>query len=294
MKVSFAIILSLLFLVKSAEFTYDANPQYKDSPNGYLNPCNGCQGKIVTENYKGIHGDNSLKVYLPFGYDESKQYNIFYLLHGHGENEGTIFSNDVTLQNILDHLIKDGKMDPVIVVTPTYNKSPSDDVFHEEVRKSIIPLVEGKYSTYAKSTEEADLVASRRHRAYGGFSRGSMNTWNVFTNCLDLFAYWMPLCGGASMGNNGANDAKKIFSSIEKSGLTPKDYFIFAAVGGDDMTKGGMDGLIDALKQNTGLFTYTADFSKGNLFYLNAPGKTHWWGYVKHYITIGLPYFFHE
>ena len=41
-------------------------------------------------------------------------------------------------------------------------------------------------------------------------------------------------------------------------------------------------------------FVYTSDFSKGNFYYLVADGKTHWWGYVRHYIYDALPYFFHE
>ena len=53
-------------------------------------------------------------------------------------------------------------------------------------RKSVVPFVEGKYSTYAASTSEADLRASRMHRAYGGFSMGAVSTWAVFQNNLDL------------------------------------------------------------------------------------------------------------
>jgi len=41
-------------------------------------------------------------------------------------------------------------------------------------------------------------------------------------------------------------------------------------------------------------FDYTSDFSKGNFYFLVAPGATHWWGYVRHYIYDALPYFFHE
>jgi len=64
------------------------------APDSYLNPCPQA-GRIVKETYTGINGTKSLNVYLPYGYDPNKKYNIFYLMHGGGENENTIFSNDV-------------------------------------------------------------------------------------------------------------------------------------------------------------------------------------------------------
>ena len=51
---------------------------------------------------------------------------------------------------------------------------------------------------------------------------------------------------------------------------------------------------INELKKNTDVFTYTSDFSQGNLYFLEAPGNVHWWPQVRHYIYDGLPYFFHE
>ncbi len=42
------------------------------------------------------------------------------------------------------------------------------------------------------------------------------------------------------------------------------------------------------------VFTYTSDFSKGNLYFLEADGLTHWWRFVRHYVYDALPYFFHE
>lgn len=40
----------------------------------------------------------------------------------------------------------------------------------------LTPAVEGKYSSYAQSTAAADLTASRDHRAFMGFSMGSVAT----------------------------------------------------------------------------------------------------------------------
>ena len=158
----------------------------------------------------------------------------------------------------------------------------------DEMRQSIIPFVEKKYSTYANSTSEADLKASRYHRAYGGFSMGGGSTWNMFINNLDICAYYMPLSGHCWGGLTGLQNA------IDKSGFKKNEYFIFAATGSKDLAYNNMLGLINPLKQDTKRFTTTSDFSKGNFYFLVADGRDHWWGHVRHYIYDALPYFFHE
>lgn len=276
-----------------SNFIYDSALQFKAAPDKYLEPCSQA-GKIIKESYTGINGNKSLNVYLPYGYDSSKKYNIFYLMHGGGENENTIFSNDVKMHNILDHMIMNGELEPLIVVTPTFNGCPAPDnnmgagTVWDEMRQSIIPFVEKKYSTYANSTSEADLKASRYHRAYGGFSMGGGSTWNMFINNLDICAYYMPLSEHCWGGLTGLQNA------IDKSGFQKNEYFIFAATGSKDLAYNNMLGLINPLKQDTKRFTTTSDFSKGNFYFLVADGRDHWWGHVRHYIYDALPYFFHE
>ena len=266
-------------------FNYNSALSYREAPGNYLQPCSQ-SGTIITENYNGINGANKLKVYLPYGYDDSKQYNIFYLMHGGGENENTIFSDDVKLHYILDHMIMNKELEPMIVVTPTFNKCEAA-TFYKEFRQSVIPLVEGKYSTYAKSTSEADLIASRMHRAYGGFSMGALSTWCVGNHSLDMVGYLMPLSGDNWEGVGA------LTTEIDRLGLQKNQYFIMCATGSDDIAYGNMNPQMEAMK-NDSHFVYTSDFSKGNFYYLVAPGKTHWWGYVRHYIYDALPYFFHE
>lgn len=276
------------------EFNYDANLQYHEPDPKYLDPCSQA-GTITKETYNGIRGTKSLNVYTPYGYDPSKKYNIFYLMHGGSENENTVFSNDVKLQNILDHMIMNGELEPLIVVTPTFNGTGSEAAnFWEEFKENVVPFVEGKYSTYAESTSFSDLQASRMHRAYGGFSMGGLSTWCVADHDMDIVGYFMPLSG------NNWEGMDKLTGEIDSLGFTQRDYFILAATGDEDMAYGNMKPEMDDLKTNkTKYFTYTSDFSKGNFYFLVAPSvpgskKTHWWGFVRWYIYDGLPYFFHE
>ena len=251
-------------------------------------------GKVVEEYYDGPKGRNRLYVYLPYEYDESKQYNILYLLHGGGEDETTLFFHkDTQMQHIFDHMIENGDMDPMIIVTPTWNQTGAE-YFSPELRDRVIPFVEGKYSTYAKSTELADLQASRYHRAYGGFSMGSISTWGVLTNCLDIIAYYMPLSGEFRFNNyNSSQMAKAIADAIDKAGLQKNEYFIFGATGSNDMAQPNMTPMMNEMRKLS-QFVETSDFSQGNFWYMIADGKEHWWQHVRHYVYDILPTFFHE
>lgn len=285
--------------IKVSNFNYSSNLQYKSNDDYLRNNCPEA-GKVTKEYYNGINGNKALNVYTPYGYDPSKKYNVFYLMHGGGENENTIFGKDVKMNQILDWMIKNGEIEPMIVVTPTFNGCPSNDgnmgagTVWNEMRQSIIPFIEGKYSTYANGDTSIDsLKASRYHRAYGGFSMGGGSTWNMFNNNLDICAYYMPLSGHCWGGLTAIQNA------IDKSGLSQREYFVLAATGDKDLAYNNMVGLINPMKQDTKHFTYTSDFSEGNFYFLVANSndgieKTHWWGYVRWYIYDALPYFFHE
>ena len=109
---------------------------------------------------------------------------------------------------VIDHAIEDGKIQPLIIVLPTYNNTSGEDSgnyslalqltdqFHNELLNDLVPAVESKYSTYAEDTTSDGLIASRDHRGFGGFSMGSVNTWCTFWYGLGYFRYFMPMSGG--------------------------------------------------------------------------------------------------
>ena len=127
-------------------------------------------------------------VYLPYGYDAEKQYNILYLMHGTGDDENYWLSTHSYNKTMLDRLIASGEIDPLIVVTPTFyveddckdtGLDPLTFAFAHELRNDLMPAVESKYSTYASSVDDAGFAASREHRAFAGLSRGSVTTGNA-------------------------------------------------------------------------------------------------------------------
>lgn len=221
-------------------------------------------------------------VYLPYGYDESKQYPVFYLMHGGRSNEYTYLGSPDEphgMKHILDHGIANGEIQPMIVVCPTYNNtSPEDsgdyslalrltDNYHNELINDLIPAVEGKYSTYAEDTTPEAIAASRDYRAFCGFSMGSMATWRTFEHSLDYFRYFMPSSGGP------AASTETYESVIKDSGHEWDDFFIFAASGTNDFAYSGFKNGIDAMRESdSGLFRFADNEAEGNLYYLESDG----------------------
>ena len=221
-------------------------------------------------------------VYMPYGYDESKKYPVFYLMHGGWSNEYTYLGSPDEphgMKHILDHGIANGEIQPMIVVCPTYNNtSPEDsgdyslalrltDNYHNELINDLIPAVEGKYSTYAEDTTSEAIAASRDYRAFCGFSMGSMATWRTFEHSLDYFRYFMPSSGGP------AASTETYESVIKDSGHDWDDFFIFAASGTNDFAYSGFKNGIDAMREsNSGLFRFADNEAEGNLYYLESDG----------------------
>ena len=160
-------------------------------PDSYKQPATqqGTLNKLTYQTWESFTYENHTQrltkdawVYLPYDYLQDQQYNIFYLSHGGWSNETTLMGTDrnpTYFKNLIDHAIEDGKMQPIILVFPTYNNtSESDsgdyslaleltDQFHNELINDLIPAVESKYSTYAKDTTLEGLKESRDHRGFG-------------------------------------------------------------------------------------------------------------------------------
>ncbi|AEY68182.1 sugar-binding protein [Clostridium sp. BNL1100] len=284
-----------------------ANEKYfKAVPDKYRTEADK-QGTIVSleysaENLKNGTDVKKMNVYLPYGYDasdKSKKYNVLYLMHGGGENENLIFGGpgqNKEMKKIIDNMIANGDIEPLIVVTPTFYGGKDDTaLFHEELMKNVVPLVETTYNTYAKSASLEDLKASREHRAFGGFSMGSVTTWYTFINCLDYFKYYMPLSGdcwvlGDKAGSEKATlTAEYLAKVVKDSGYTPQDFYLFCATGSLDIAYPNLKPQVDAMRQLKDTFIYSSDTKKGNFYFIVSDGGTHAWNWVNQYIYDILP-----
>ena len=237
-------------------------------------------------------------VYLPYGYSGEQQYNVLYLMHGGWSNEETYLGtpeNPHELKNVLDHAIQDGRMTPVIVVCPTYNNtSPEDsadyglalrltDNYHNELMNDLIPAVEGKYRTYAEGTSWQELTESRSHRAFAGFSMGSVTTWHTFQYCMDYFRYFLPSSG------NLTSDGAYMERLVTEAGYGSEDFFIYAMSGTEDFAYAAFTNQIQAMINAPGGIFVDADNERaGNLAYRVQEGNAHDGNAALQYIYNGL------
>ena len=237
-------------------------------------------------------------VYLPYGYSEDMEYNVFYLMHGGWSDETTYLGTPGqpnVFKNVLDNAIADGKILPMIVVCPTYNNESNTDSsnyslalqltenYHNELVNDLIPAIEGTYSTYAKDTTPEGLSASRDHRAFCGFSMGSVGTWRTFQYCLDYFRYFMPSSGSLT------SDGEYMADIVRDSGHDWNDFFIFAASETDDFAYSSFKAQIGAMADvEDGTFRYADNEREGNLYFLEQEGGVHSGEYAMEYFYNGL------
>lgn len=197
---------------------------------------------------KDYFGDGSeiekyANVYLPYGYDEEKEYNVLYLMHGIGgdENEWGMTGGTSKVKIMMDNLIYNGDIEPFIVVTPNgrsgadfANRSSDYNSFYEfgkELRNDLIPYIESHYATYGKSgNDDYDMKTDREHRAMAGLSMGGMQTINIgMCECLDIIS-WFGAFSAAPTSYPGAEVVKKIDEQFPDQGI---NYF-YNICGTDD------------------------------------------------------------
>ena len=203
----------------------------KSTLESFAAPCPK-QGKLELVHYtsrayalEAIFGESpitmekSMWVYTPYGYDPSKKYNVLFLMHGGTDNEGYWFGqgryrgDDVQkytdygniTASMIDHLIYKKQIDPLIVVTPSFEEEvepytklgnrvdsyfASTRYFWLELRNEIMPYLQKHYSTYAESDNEESYRNARKHFAYAGASQGSITgLYSIMCHCHDRFAF---------------------------------------------------------------------------------------------------------
>ncbi|ABN53181.1 MAG TPA: endo-1,4-beta-xylanase Z [Hungateiclostridium thermocellum] len=160
-------------------------------PSGYDQVRNGVpRGQVVNISYfsTATNSTRPARVYLPPGYSKDKKYSVLYLLHGIGGSENDWFEGGGRANVIADNLIAEGKIKPLIIVTPNTNAAGPGiadgyENFTKDLLNSLIPYIESNYSVYT----------DREHRAIAGLSMGGGQSFNIGLTNLDKFAYIGPI-----------------------------------------------------------------------------------------------------
>lgn len=215
-------------------------------------------------------------VYLPYGYSEENKYNVMYMMHGGWSNETTTLgtpSRPSAFKNVIDNAVQNETFAPLIIVCPTYNTNQngqdSDNYslalqltrnYHNELVNDLIPAVEGRYSGYAESTSAQNLITARNHRAFMGFSMGSVTTWRTFEYCLDYFRYFFPSSGAITSSGDYMDDI------VENSGYSDDDFFIWGMSGTNDFAYSQFTAQMNAMFEAEH-FTRADSETEGNIAY---------------------------
>ncbi len=289
------------------------NKAIMDVPEKYRKEIDG--GKIekifYTTKVNEAQIEKHAYVYLPPCYDEKREYDIFYFMHGGGDGAESYFfgeGREGHLKNMLDHMIKDKLIKPLIVVTPTFYTGGTDGSvpdayehvvkFPNELVKDLVPAVEGRYSTFAVSTDEKAIENSREHRTFCGFSMGSACVWEVFINCLDYFKYYMPISGDCWAveeygGGKKAFETAKYLSEVVKKSKYKDDFFIYAVTGTNDVAFPAMKEQLEAMATFEE-FKLTKNDEGGNVAWNVKEGGVHRYESIEKYLYAALPLLFKD
>jgi enterochelin esterase-like enzyme len=199
-------------------------------------------GVIHHHFYKSqIAGDQrDYYVYTPPGYDPQAKtpYPVLYLLHGYSDT-ASAWTAVGRANIILDNLIAEGKVKPLVVVmplgygtmemverTPEFAAKFRDaalrqrnyDRFREALFQEVMPAVEKAY----------DISRDRDERAIAGLSMGGAETLLVGLNNLDRFSY----VGAFSAGGLG-EDLDEQFPKLDAS-ANQKLHLLWVSCGTED------------------------------------------------------------
>ena len=215
-------------------------------------------------------------VYVPYDYELSgADYNVLYFYHGNKDDETALFSHGEIL-SVIDNLIYYGDIEPLLIVTPTWNDKENTDTKREaksagvkalaatELRKYLIPAVEDAYRTKAENAGEAE---AGKHRALAGLSYGAMMTlhagilenYELFSSYGVISGAW---CSPVSLSAAVAEGYEEGFSLD----------LLYAVNGSCDFT------LTDHLAVMTALDALSPYVEKGeNYRFLSVPKGSHDW-----------------
>jgi enterochelin esterase-like enzyme len=231
--------------------------------------------KAVQYDSKSLGTRRQARVYTPPGYSANRKYPVLYLLHGIGGNDRE-WTEACHANSILDNLLAEGKIEPMVVVFPNGNSSITADAvsagpgqagggrggrgggfdgwgtpFENDLLNDIIPFIEANYS----------VLKDREHRALAGLSMGGGQTLNIALSHIDKFAW---VAGFSSAPNTKAPEA------LVPDPVAAKDKLKLLWI-----SCGNRDGLINI---SQGVHAFLKEKTVPHVWHVdgNAHDTTHW------------------
>jgi enterochelin esterase-like enzyme len=212
-------------------------------------------GTVVARHYasKTLDLTRRAYIYTPPGYEKSNaKYPVLYLLHGAGSDESAWVEGG-RANLILDNLMADGKLKPLIVVMPygyaylpTHPSASGTDAmkrqrsgFDRDLTDDLIPFIQANYQTYT----------DREHRAIAGLSLGGGQALGTGLSHQDLFsrvAAFSPAIGAVTSAEAGALDLRAQVADVKKTNDRLK--LLWVGCGTDDTLYKSVEGFAQSLQ----------------------------------------------
>jgi enterochelin esterase-like enzyme len=236
-----------------------------------------------------------MHIYTPPGYEaDNKKYPVFYLLHGAMDTDEA-WTSVGRAGFILDNLLADGKIKPMIVVMPAGHQPgqpaipappqpgapPVVNPFTNEFMTDIMPYVEKNYRS----------INDREHRAIAGLSMGGFQTLDIAFLHLDKFSKIGVFSSGAVLGRRPAAPAAGAQSAatpaapqpsweevhktnLDDAGLKKGTKLIWISTGVDDGLMANTKSTVEILKKHG-----------FNPVFIESPGAHSWFNWRNYLIT---------
>ena len=156
-----------------------------------------------------------LHVWTPAGYEKSAdKLPVLYLIHGGGDNDAS-WPGVGAAGWILDNLLAEGKIVPMVVVMPNGTIPVQNEVppFAQDMFTSIIPFVEANYN----------VLTDAAHRAVAGLSMGGMETMEVAFTHPEMFTYVWVLSSSFMPGADPADESARL--NVKKNAAYMNAHF---------------------------------------------------------------------
>ena len=171
----------------------------------YYQVRNVAHGTVETVWYPSVNmpkKSRRLNLYLPPSYGkENRNYPVLYLLHGSGGDENAWLDLGF-INRVMDNLIAEGKVEPMIVVLPNINPSVEAEAGETSDNLSYMPVMTKFLPNYKEGLIEQNFpeivnyvdahyrtIADKQHRANAGLSMGGMTSMFVSANYPNMFDY---------------------------------------------------------------------------------------------------------
>jgi enterochelin esterase family protein len=196
--------------------------------------------KALEYKSKSLGTNRKVMVYTPPDYEKSTaRYPVLYLLHGAGSDE-TSWTQRGQAHVILDNLLADGKLKPMVVVMPfgfaaarapgaargdaAENKMQREG-FTKDFLGDVIPTIESAFRVYG----------DRDHRAIAGLSLGGAQALALGLSHTELFsriAAFSPAMGAANNPTTGGVDFEMVLADASK--INSQVKFLWVSCGTED------------------------------------------------------------